>query len=104
MNRREKVFRLTKGRCYYCGCKLNIKDYQIDHFIPKSKGGGFVDNFVPACRDCNIIKSDYTIEEFRNIIENMIVDNITGRMISRYYVVKKKKIIFYFEKNDFGRV
>lgn len=48
--------------CQYCGVKRNIN---IDHIIPKSKGGkDTFDNTVAACKTCNNdIKGDKTLQE-----------------------------------------
>lgn len=97
MAKREDVFNLTKGKCFYCGCDLDINNYHIDHFIPKVKGGKCGKNNVPSCIDCNIMKSNLTIEEFREIIYNLLNSSIQGRLISKYYTPKKNDFKFYFE-------
>lgn len=57
--------------CYYCGSK--ILGVGIDR-VDNSKGY-IIDNTVPCCCQCNIIKMDYTYEEFidkiRNIYKNL---------------------------------
>lgn len=46
-----------QGMCAYCGNPMT--DIQKEHFIPLSRGGGFsADNIVPACRACNLDKSN----------------------------------------------
>lgn len=98
MNKRERVFSITKGRCYYCGCKLDINNYHIDHFVSRIEGGKGGDNLVPSCADCNLSKSGLSIEEFRQEIANYLTDNLRGRMINKFYKPKQKPIEFYFEK------
>jgi 5-methylcytosine-specific restriction endonuclease McrA len=50
-------------KCVYCG-KKNIK-LEMDHVVPKSKGGSNrVSNFVIACHSCNQKKGDSTVEKF----------------------------------------
>lgn len=55
---RSAVKEKTSGNCYHCGSPLgNV--WEIDHFIPRSKGGkSTLSNLVPACVDCNQDKSD----------------------------------------------
>lgn len=54
---RQVVFDKTYGKCFYCGCDL-IGNWHVDHFKPFSVGGtDFIDNLVPSCRKCNILKS-----------------------------------------------
>ena len=64
-NLREFIFSKTKGRCSYCGAKAE----EIDHIIPKSKGGSnSTYNFTPACRSCNEKKSNLSLKEFGKLM------------------------------------
>jgi 5-methylcytosine-specific restriction endonuclease McrA len=59
LNRRA-VFARDGHRCQYCGASAE----NIDHVIPKSKGGPHAwDNVVAACRPCNTAKRDRMLEE-----------------------------------------
>lgn len=50
--------------CSYCGKKFNRSDLNIDHVIPKSKGGKTTWlNCVTSCIKCNSKKKDRTPEE-----------------------------------------
>ena len=96
---REKIFNKTNGHCSYCGCELNFYDFQVDHLIPKNKGGNNkADNLMPACSDCNRFKFDSDLEEFREKVENILYETYHGRIIGKYYKPKEKEIIFYFER------
>lgn len=62
---REFVFSKTKGRCAYCGAKAE----EIDHIVPRSKGGtDSVNNLTAACRACNERKSNLTLKDFGKLI------------------------------------
>lgn len=59
LNRRA-VFAHDGHRCQYCGASAE----NIDHVIPRSKGGPHAwDNVVAACRPCNTRKRDRLLEE-----------------------------------------
>jgi 5-methylcytosine-specific restriction endonuclease McrA len=59
LNRRA-VFARDGHRCQYCGASAE----NIDHVIPKSKGGLHAwDNVVAACRRCNTAKRDRLLED-----------------------------------------
>jgi 5-methylcytosine-specific restriction endonuclease McrA len=59
LNRRA-VFARDGHRCQYCGSAAE----NIDHVIPRSKGGPHAwDNVVAACRLCNSRKRDRLLEE-----------------------------------------
>jgi len=55
--------------CHYCYCKLDFfgpNKFQVDHFIPLSRGGSnYAINLVIACPDCNRAKSDRMPWEYR---------------------------------------
>jgi 5-methylcytosine-specific restriction endonuclease McrA len=58
LNRRA-VFARDGHRCQYCGASAE----NIDHVIPRSKGGPHAwDNVVAACRPCNTRKRDHMLE------------------------------------------
>jgi 5-methylcytosine-specific restriction endonuclease McrA len=59
LNRRA-VFARDGHRCQYCGSAAE----NIDHVIPRSRGGPHAwDNVVAACRPCNTRKRDRLLEE-----------------------------------------
>lgn len=59
LNRRA-VFARDNHRCQYCGASAE----NIDHVIPRSRGGRHAwDNVVAACRPCNTAKRDRLLEE-----------------------------------------
>lgn len=56
------------SRCFYCGEQYSV--LWQDHLIPRARGGDdSLDNIVPACRRCNILKRDRTAEEFFAYLE-----------------------------------
>jgi len=59
LNRRA-VFARDGHRCQYCGAQAE----NIDHIVPRSKGGRHAwENVVAACRRCNARKRDHMLEE-----------------------------------------
>lgn len=98
MANRKNIYELTNGKCFYCGCDLEFDNFHLDHFIPKSIGGKQRKNLVPSCPDCNLCKGKLDLESFRCKIENILNDRFEGRIIKKYYGVKKRRIKFYFEE------
>jgi 5-methylcytosine-specific restriction endonuclease McrA len=57
---RKAVFARDGHICQYCGAAAE----NIDHVIPRSKGGTHTwDNVVAACRRCNMAKEDRLLHE-----------------------------------------
>jgi len=57
---RRAVFARDGYRCQYCGETAE----NLDHVVPRSKGGGHTwDNVVAACRPCNTRKEDRLLHE-----------------------------------------
>lgn len=60
---REYLLEKWGRRCAYC-CKENVP-LEIEHIIPKSRGGtNRVSNLTLACHECNQKKGNLTAEEF----------------------------------------
>jgi len=61
---RKNLFARDKNSCQYCGKKFSTKELNIDHVLPKSRGGRETwENLVCACLKCNNRKSNRTPEE-----------------------------------------
>lgn len=70
-NRRIKIYNKYKGRCAYCGKKIRINTFEIDHLIPKEQeihpntSENNYYNLLPACKHCNNLKRDHNLNIFR---------------------------------------
>src|SRR5438067_254264 len=82
ITKRECVFNKYGGRCAYCGCKIQWSTFTVDHIYCKNdyKKNGFLipngmslsdmDNLNPSCASCNSYKCYFSLEEFRENLEN----------------------------------
>ena len=61
---KDAIRRRDGGRCQYTGKELGWKDGNIDHVIPRAKGGkNTFENMVWSCKEVNSIKADKTPQE-----------------------------------------
>lgn len=61
---RRNVYSRDSNTCQYCGKKFKTENLNLDHVIPKSKGGkNSWDNIVCSCIDCNSKKANRTPRE-----------------------------------------
>lgn len=120
---REKLRLKYDNRCAYCGEELQ-KGWHSDHIEAivrdfawnKDKGryestgtcqkpeNDVFENFNPACAKCNIQKNSYTIEQFRENIQNFVNSlnqySTQYKFAKRYGLISENdiKVEFYFEK------
>jgi site-specific DNA-methyltransferase (adenine-specific) len=63
---KERLYKEQTGLCKGCRTKFDIRHFEIDHIIPKSKGGGdYYENYQLLCGSCNRIKGDRPMEYLR---------------------------------------
>lgn len=61
---RKNIYEHYGYRCCYCGKKFSIDKLNIDHILPKSRGGKTEwDNIVTSCIECNLKKGNRTPQE-----------------------------------------
>lgn len=114
---RELVWNKYNKHCAYCGCKIELKDMQVDHIKPIARGqppalrkmmgievgDDTIENYNPSCRACNFRKGMLTIEEFREVIVkgmDVLEKNFTYRFMKKYRLLAEvfpRKVEFFFE-------
>jgi adenine specific DNA methylase Mod len=75
---RERLYKEQNGLCNACGIEFGIRNLEIDHIIPKSKGGGdYYENYQLLCSACNRTKGDRPMEYLRTKIKTreMLIEN-----------------------------
>ena len=110
---RQAVYDKYDGHCSYCGKKIEYKEMQLDHLIPKQRERfkryseeeiECFDNYMPSCRRCNHYKRAHSLECFRQMIEEipkkLIRDSYIFKVGLDYNLlsVNEHKITFYFER------
>ena len=67
---KQRLYKEQKGKCNACGVDFEIRNLEIDHIVPKIKGGGdYFENYQLLCGNCNRIKGDRPMEYLRTKIE-----------------------------------
>ncbi|MDR0927555.1 MAG: HNH endonuclease [Ignavibacteria bacterium] len=78
---KERLYKEQNGKCNGCGNDYLMKDMEIDHIIPKAKGGGdYYENYQLLCGSCNRIKGAKPMEYLRIKIQtrkNLLQEKIT---------------------------
>jgi len=69
-NVKQRLYKEQDGKCNACGQDFELRNLEIDHIVPKSKGGGdYYENYQLLCGSCNRIKGDRPMEYLRLKIE-----------------------------------
>lgn len=62
---RLRIFERDEGRCTYCGVELTPDRFNVDHLLPRSRGGTDVEsNLALSCVFCNSKKGSKTPAEW----------------------------------------
>ena len=113
--KRIEVWNKYNHHCAYCGCELEYKDMQVDHIDSVYTHCDYkkektldeineIDNLLPTCRQCNLYKSTFDLEEFRNRLTSVMMKNLQKtfqyRLALKYGLIKENinPVEFYFEK------
>ena len=68
---RYNVLKDAKSRCEICGVSVDTKGLEVDHMIPRNKGGtDEISNLQALCYSCNAMKRDKDSTEFRKVKES----------------------------------
>ncbi len=119
---RKQVWDKSGGKCWYCGCDLPEKGWHADHFEPVIREADFVAgkfipngkvlrpgndklaNIVPACAPCNLFKTTFDVEFFRQEIHAQIErarkSSVNFRTAERFGLIEAKpqRVEFWFEQ------
>lgn len=119
---REKLKMLFGGKCAYCGCELPEKGWHADHVEPILRKWDRVDgkqvftgdsffsdkdveeNLVPSCAPCNRFKATFSVEVFRDQIQQQANRarsySVNFRTAERFGLIEiiDKPVVFWFEK------
>lgn len=111
------IYQKYNGHCAYCGCEIEYNDMQVDHIksvysntdykkIMTDKEMYSLENYMPACRQCNFYKSTFDIETFRKRLTDVMIKNLQKnfnyRLAIKYGLIYEdvKPVKFYFEQFD----
>lgn len=63
---KKTLFQLQDGKCFYCDTNILLHDCIGEHRTPVSRGGSSKpSNFVLSCVECDRVKGNLTVEEFK---------------------------------------
>jgi ATP adenylyltransferase len=65
---RYEVLKKAKFRCELCGISAEERALEVDHIVPRAKGGGDeIENLQALCYSCNAMKRDRDHTDFREV-------------------------------------
>lgn len=86
IEKRKQIYSKTKGHCYLCGDFVDFDTFEIEHRIPRSKGGtNDLKNLYCACHICNLIKHDIYPQDFDERISKIYLYQMGKSIKINYY-------------------
>lgn len=79
------------GCCYYCKKQFPYEEITRDHFLPVSAGNTLVNNKVFACRRCNSLKGDKSVDQFREYLLYRISE-ILKEVVAKDWKITNKQL------------
>jgi ATP adenylyltransferase len=68
---RYEVLKRARFRCELCGVSADVRVLEVDHIVPRSRGGtDDPDNLQALCYRCNAMKRDRDDTDFRKVGES----------------------------------
>ena len=68
---RYEVLKRARFRCELCGVSADVRALEVDHIVPRNKGGtDDPDNLQALCYRCNSMKRDRDATDFREVRES----------------------------------
>ena len=66
--RYDEVLKRARFRCELCGVSADIRALEVDHIVPRNRGGtDDPDNLQALCYSCNATKRDRDATDFRGV-------------------------------------
>ena len=97
-SRRTSVYYMFDGHCAYCGKELKMSEMEIDHIVPYIETrNNDLDNLFPSCVCCNVNKSTLSIDKFRTLIYNRVIQKKGKLSQIEFYANQSSPIKFYYE-------
>ena len=90
-NTLEEQYRLQGSCCFYCKDNTSYELITRDHFEPVSKGNTLVNNKVFACRPCNNMKGNRTLEQFQSLMIKRSCD-ILRKVIEQDWKISQQQL------------
>lgn len=103
---REDIYKSLNGRCAYCGELIHYNSMHMEHVYPLGQNGADrIENLLPSCPDCDTLKDNRNLEEFRSLLENLtdeILKDNRYRVAEKFGLIKlhPRPVKFYFETKN----
>lgn len=102
----EEYYNLKKQKCYICGVKPDDILYKNGIDRIDSKIGYIIDNCKACCKECNIMKRRYTIDELYDRylkIYNNLIKGTDRKPVSQEALNDRKNTVVCYNENKLAK-
>lgn len=95
-----RVLKAARFRCQLCGIPADQKALEVDHILPRSKGGSDeLHNFQALCYSCNAMKNNQDDEDLREVASsyNQRDDNCVFCELPQERIVEQNELAIAFQ-------
>ena len=98
---RRYVYFRDGGRCFYCGRRLSLRQFTLDHFLPRAAGGkSEVFNLVACCKGCNREKGSALPEDVEKLMAELFARAVEDGFVRGNGVEKLRGRLYSIEKTE----
>lgn len=101
---RRAIYNVFDGKCFYTGRNVSFNEMEIDHIIPKSKGGkNCISNYVLSCDYINNRKKANIHQELIDVSIKVVNALFSDNVVNCYNQLKMNDYVLseHTEINDF---
>lgn len=92
---REELHKVTNGCCSYCGKRINLKQMDVDHFLPSHEFNYLSYcwlNYIPSCKTCN---QSFKHKFFpKSLKGKIIIEHCCQELVNPFHMTYNQNTLF----------
>ena len=107
--KRKTIYEASSGRCFYCGCALDMEEMTLDHIHASSvcsedEYADDIANLVCSCKVCNNAKAAMSVKEFKKFVNTRNAELLKLEAERRKVLAKAGELTIEIESRRFAYI